>query len=45
MPSRAFHARKKPPLVAKELRAAGCEVTDHFGKYDKPNFTVTAWSA
>ena len=25
-------------LVAKELRAAGCEVTDHFGKYDNPNF-------
>src|SRR3954469_6951897 len=25
-------------LVAKELRAAGCEVTDHFGKYDNENF-------
>jgi amidohydrolase len=25
-------------LVAKELRAAGCEVTDHFGKYDNANF-------
>src|SRR6476469_10388713 len=25
-------------LVAKELRAAGCEVTDHFGKYDDPNY-------
>lgn len=24
-------------LVAKELRAAGCEVTENFGKYDKPN--------
>src|SRR6476469_7982005 len=25
-------------LLAKELRAAGCEVTDHFGKYDNPNY-------
>src|SRR3954447_12984917 len=24
-------------LVAKELRAAGCEVTENFGNYDKPN--------
>ena len=24
-------------IVAKELRAAGCEVTENFGKYDKPN--------
>jgi amidohydrolase len=24
-------------LVAKELRAAGCEVTENFGKYEKPN--------
>jgi len=24
-------------LVAKELRAAGCEVTENFGTYDKPN--------
>jgi amidohydrolase len=24
-------------LIAKELRAAGCEVTENFGKYDKPN--------
>ncbi len=24
-------------LIAKELRAAGCEVTDHFGKYEDPN--------
>ncbi len=23
--------------MAKELRAAGCEVTENFGKYDKPN--------
>jgi hippurate hydrolase len=25
-------------VVAKELRAAGCEVTDHLGKYENPNF-------
>ena len=24
-------------MVAKELRAAGCEVTENFGRYDKPN--------
>ena len=26
-------------IVAKELKAAGCEVTDHVGKYDKPDLT------
>ena len=26
-------------MVAKELKAAGCEVTDHIGKYDQPGLT------
>jgi hippurate hydrolase len=26
-------------IVAKELKAAGCEVTDHFGKYETPGLT------
>src|SRR5213082_1007040 len=26
-----------PSLLAKELRATGCEVTENFGKYDNPN--------
>src|SRR3954466_11103865 len=26
-------------IVAKELKAAGCEVTEHVGKYDQPNAT------
>jgi amidohydrolase len=25
-------------MVAKELKAVGCEVTDHLGKYDRPEF-------
>src|ERR1700730_7453751 len=28
---------KTAAVVAKELRAAGCEVTENFGKYDNPN--------
>jgi len=28
---------KTSALVAKELRATGCEVTENFGKYDNPN--------
>ena len=26
-------------LVAKELKAADCEVTDHIGRYDQPGLT------
>src|SRR5262245_37645247 len=26
-------------IVAKELKAVGCEVTDHIGKYDTPGLT------
>src|SRR5947209_18321904 len=35
-PELSGHEEKTSALVAKELRAAGCEVTDHFGKYDNP---------
>ena len=36
-PELSCHEEKTSSLVAKELRAAGCEVTENFGKYDNPN--------
>ncbi|MEP6604478.1 MAG: amidohydrolase [Spartobacteria bacterium] len=36
-PELSTKEEKTSAFVAKELRAAGCEVTDNFGKYDKPN--------
>jgi amidohydrolase len=36
-PELSGHEERTSALIAKELRAAGCEVTDHFGKYDNPN--------
>src|SRR6266849_6809070 len=36
-PELSWHEEKTSALVAKELRAAGCEVTENFGKYDNPN--------
>lgn len=36
-PELSTHEEKTAAVVAKELRAAGCEVTENFGKYDKPN--------
>src|SRR6266581_5053356 len=36
-PELSAHEERTSAIIAKELRAAGCEVTDHFGKYDKPN--------
>src|SRR5881409_884378 len=33
-PELSGHEEQTSALIAKELRAAGCEVTDHFGKYD-----------
>ena len=36
-PELSGHEEKTSVLVAKELRAAGCEVTENFGKYDNPN--------
>ena len=35
-PSFPTKEEKTAALVAKELRAAGCEVTEQVGKYDKP---------
>ncbi|MGI9086710.1 MAG: M20 metallopeptidase family protein [Chthoniobacterales bacterium] len=35
-PELSTHEEKSSALVAKELRAAGCEVTEQVGKYDKP---------
>ncbi len=36
-PELSWYEEKTSALIAKELRAAGCEVTENFGKYDKPN--------
>ena len=36
-PELSAQEERSSALVAKELRAAGCEVTEHFGKYDDPN--------
>ena len=35
-PELSTHEERTAAIVAKELKAAGCEVTEHFGKYDKP---------
>ncbi len=37
IPSSPGTRKRSSAIVAKELRAAGCEVTENFGKYDKPN--------
>ncbi|HXM74161.1 MAG TPA: amidohydrolase [Chthoniobacterales bacterium] len=36
-PELSGHEEKTSMLMAKELRAVGCEVTENFGKYDNPN--------
>src|SRR5947209_18309404 len=36
-PELSTRKEKTSALVAKELRATGCEVTENFGKYDNPN--------
>src|SRR6266566_3096045 len=36
-PELSCHEEKTSELMAKELRAVGCEVTENFGKYDDPN--------
>src|SRR2546430_8867176 len=36
-PELSTREEKTSALVAKELRAVGCEVTENFGKYDDPN--------
>src|SRR3954447_26414497 len=38
-PELSGHEEKSAALVAKELKAVGCEVTEHVGKYEKPNLT------
>jgi amidohydrolase len=35
-PELSGHEERTAALIAKELRAAGCQVTDHFGKYENP---------
>lgn len=36
-PELSTHEERSAAIVAKELRDAGCEVTENFGKYDKPD--------
>jgi amidohydrolase len=38
-PELSGHEEHTAAIVAKELRAVGCDVTENFGKYDKPNLT------
>jgi len=35
-PELSAHEERTSTLIAKQLRAAGCAVTEHFGIYDKP---------
>src|SRR5256885_3640185 len=37
-PELSMHEERSAAIVAKELKAAGCEVTEHFGTYDDPKF-------
>src|SRR6266436_3249946 len=36
-PELSWNEERTSTLIAKELRAVGCEVTEQFGKYDNPN--------
>jgi amidohydrolase len=38
-PELSGHEKRSSALVAKELRTAGCDVTENFGKYSKPGLT------
>ena len=38
-PELSTQEKRTSEIVAKELNAAGCEVTDHLGKYDQPGLT------
>jgi hippurate hydrolase len=38
-PELSTQEKQTSEMVAKELKAAGCEVTDHIGKYDQPGLT------
>jgi hippurate hydrolase len=37
-PELSGHEERTSAIVAKELKAVGCEVTDHLGKYPQPEF-------
>jgi amidohydrolase len=37
-PELSGHEERTSAIMAKELRAADCEVTDHLGKYSRPEF-------
>ena len=39
-PELSTHEERSAAIVAKELKAVGCEVTEHVGKYDKPGLTA-----
>jgi amidohydrolase len=38
-PELSMHEERSAAIVAKGLKAAGCEVTEHVGKYEKPGAT------
>jgi amidohydrolase len=38
-PELSTHEERSAAIVAKELKAVGCEVTERVGKYDKPGLT------
>jgi hippurate hydrolase len=38
-PELSGHEERSSAIVAKELKAASCDVTEHVGKYDKPGLT------
>ena len=38
-PELSTHEERSASIVAKELKAAGCDVTERVGKYDKPDLT------
>src|SRR5438093_7183341 len=38
-PELSTHEERSAEIVARELKAAGCEVTERVGKYDKPGKT------
>ena len=38
-PELSAQEKRTSEIVAKELKAAGCQVTDHLGKYDNPGLT------
>src|SRR5437899_6289375 len=38
-PELSGHEERSSAIVAKELKAAGCDVTERVGKYDKPGLT------